>query len=378
MTETKNNANLENRVIQIKKASRKQARIKMLIAGPSGSGKTYSSLLLASGMTDWKNICVIDTERGSADLYSQLGAYNTLTLDAPYSPERYIEAITLCINTGMQVIIIDSITHEWDGKGGILEMHDAMTGNSYVNWAKFTPRHNKFIDTILQSPVHIICTGRAKQDYVLSDKNGKQVPEKIGMKTITREGFDYEVTLGFDLDIKHNATSTKDRTGLFIDKPAFVISSETGKTILDWCNSGEKVINNYNVFLKEIKSAKDTAVLTIIGSKIGADVTINDREVNLLRLAYKEKITELSKAALPTAPTNVSPENNGEYKMFPTDLYEKWKDILKKTIVPEHLKDEYNKILKNVNYCRLTEKLKERLLTDFEQELRVMEGEKRK
>lgn len=224
----------------IHKATRLQVKLKLGVSGVSGSGKTYSALMLASGMTSWDKICIIDTENKSAELYAHLGDYSAITLEAPFTPEKYIEAIHEAENAGMEVIVIDSMTHEWDGKGGILEMHDSMPGNSYTNWAKFTPRHNAFIEAILQSKCHVICTLRSKQDYVLVEKNGKQVPEKVGLRAITREGIEYELTLVFDINIKHQAVTSKDRTGLFVDRPEFVISAETGKTILSWTKTGAK------------------------------------------------------------------------------------------------------------------------------------------
>jgi hypothetical protein len=139
------------------------------------------------------------------------------------------------------VIILDSISHEWDGAGGILDIHSAMMGNSFTNWSKVTPLHNSFVNKILQSPAHIIATIRSKQDYILSERNGKMVPEKVGLKGVTRDGMDYEFTIVLDLDLKHNATASKDRTGLFMDKAQFMISDETGKTIKEWCNAGIKV-----------------------------------------------------------------------------------------------------------------------------------------
>ena len=138
----------------------------------------------------------------------------------------------------MEAIIIDSISHEWEGVGGILDIHGAMMGNTFTNWAKVTPRHNAFVQKILQSNCHIVATIRSKQDYVLSEKNGKMVPEKIGLKGVTREGLDYEFTIVLELDLKHMATSTKDRTQLFMDKPSFIITPDTGKTIKAWCESG--------------------------------------------------------------------------------------------------------------------------------------------
>ncbi len=225
--------------MELRTAERKQAKIKLGIQGPSGSGKTYSGLLLAFGMVqDWSKIAVIDTENNSSNLYAHLGKFKVLHLDKPYTPERYIKAIETCENASVEVIIIDSISHEWDGAGGILETHGNMTGNSFTNWNKVTPRHNAFVQKILQSPSHIIATVRTKQDYVLSEKNGKMVPEKVGLKGVTRDGIDYEFTIVFDLDIKHSATSSKDRTGLYMDKPQFMISEETGSKIREWCESG--------------------------------------------------------------------------------------------------------------------------------------------
>ena len=223
---------------KLRVSSKRQAKIKMALQGCAGSGKTYSALLLAYGLTkDWNRIAVIDSENGSADLYASLGTYNVLPI-SNYSPETYIEAINVCENAGMEVIIIDSISHCWDY---LLEYHAGLMGNSFVNWAKVTPRQNAFIQRILQSKCHIICTMRTKQDYVLNEKNGKMVPEKVGLKAVMRDGIDYEFTIVFDINMKHQAVASKDRTNLFTGKPDFTISEETGKAILDWCNDGVSV-----------------------------------------------------------------------------------------------------------------------------------------
>src|SRR5210317_799609 len=239
--------------MNLHQAQRKQAKIKLALQGPSGSGKTMSALLLTSGITDWSKIAVIDTENHSADLYAHLGQFNVLALSQPFTPERYITAISTCEEAGMEVIIIDSVSHEWEGTGGILSIHGAMAGNSFTNWNKVTPRHNAFVQKILQSNCHIISTIRTKTDYALSEKNGKMVPEKIGLKGITRDGLDYEFTIVFDLDIKHFATASKDRTGLFMDKPPYVITSKHGGRILKWCNTGTSV----DEVIKSIHQAND-------------------------------------------------------------------------------------------------------------------------
>jgi hypothetical protein len=217
----------------------------MALQGPSGSGKTYSALLLAFGLcNDWTKIAVVDTENHSAELYSNLGQYNTVSIGAPYAPEKYGEAVHLCEQARMEVIILDSISHEWDGSGGILDVHGNMAGNSFTNWSKLTPRHNAFIQTIVQSNCHIMGTIRSKQDYVLQEKNGRIVPEKVGLKGVTRDGMDYEFTLVLEIDIKHNASASKDRTGLFVSKPEFKITIETGGQILNWCNEGTVLVHD--------------------------------------------------------------------------------------------------------------------------------------
>ena len=228
--------------MQLRQSSRTQAKIKLALQGCSGSGKTMSSLLLAYGIiNNWNKIAVIDTENSSADLYAHLGSYNVLSLNE-YTPEKYIEAISVCEKAGMEVIIIDSISHCWDY---LLDFHANLQGNSFTNWARVTPRQNAFIQKILSSPCHIVATMRSKQDYVLNEKNGKYIPEKVGLKAIQRQDVDYEFTLVFDLDIKHNAIASKDRTGLFMGKPEFIIASNTGNTILNWCNAASTLNNQF-------------------------------------------------------------------------------------------------------------------------------------
>jgi len=235
----------------------------MALQGPSGSGKTMSAILIAFGLTgDYTKIAVIDTENHSADLYAHLGDYYVLPITPPFHPEKYVEAIKVCEKAGMQVIIIDSISHEWEGIGGILDIHAAMAGNSFTNWAKVTPRHNQFVQALLQSPCHIIGTIRSKQEYVLVEKQGKQIPEKVGLKGVTKEGLDYEFTIVLELNIKNAASVSKDRTGLFTGKPEFVPTVDTGKAILRWCeHEADAKLSGPGLLVKEVQSAKSVAEL---------------------------------------------------------------------------------------------------------------------
>ena len=245
--------------MQLRQSERRKAKIKMALQSPSGGGKSMGALLLAQGLAngDFSKVAVIDSENGSADLYAHLGQYNVLSLKPPFTPENYIKAIEVCEKAGMEVIIIDSISQAWEE---LLNYHSSLAGNSFTNWAKVTPRQNAFIDKILQADTHIIATMRTKQDYVLNQKDGKFIPEKVGLKAIQRNDLDYEFTLVFEIDINHLAVSSKDRTGLFMGKPEFIINSFTGKKILEWCNSG----TNLQDAREKIKATKTVEELKIL------------------------------------------------------------------------------------------------------------------
>ena len=230
---------------EIRKSSRKKSFFKIGLTGVSGSGKTYSALKLAYGIVgDWKKITLIDTENCSGDLYSGLGEYNIIQFKPPHSPQRYMEVLEYAWNHHPGIIIIDSISHEWDGSGGCLQMVEGVQGvkNDFAKWGKVTPIHIMFVQSILNIPCHVISTTRRKTEYAIvqDERTKKAIPKKIGLKSIQREGIDYEWTLEFEIDQNHFAIASKDRTGIFASNPVpFQISEDTGKKISDWNNEGE-------------------------------------------------------------------------------------------------------------------------------------------
>ena len=264
--------------MQLKQSERKQVKLRLGLSGASGFGKTKSALLLAYGMTqDWSKIAVIDTENSSASLYSDLGNYNVLDLSVPYSPERYIQAIELCEKSGISVIIIDSITHEWSGTGGCLEIHEKL-GGRFQDWSLVTPKHQAFINKILQSSCHIITTARRKVDYSLDvGSNGKTKVVKHGTKEITREGFEYELTVNFELiNDKHLVKVSKDRTGLFMNQPEFIITPEIGKRILDWCNEGTSLKPGDKVTHVQKSEQHEEVTINLVRDKIQNSNSISE------------------------------------------------------------------------------------------------------
>jgi hypothetical protein len=222
------------------KATRKRAKLRVLIASPAGGGKTTAALNIASGLGG--KTAVIDTERGSASLYSDQFEFDTLELAPPFSPERFIEAIRAAEAAGFDNLIIDSATHEWDGSGGCLEINEMLAqskyrGNTWSAWSETTPRHRAFIDAMLQSNMHLIVTARSKTETVQGED--KKV-RKLGMKIEQRAGLEYEMSLVFELDHEsHIAVATKDRTRMFAT-PAH-INADTGKRLLAWLESGAEV-----------------------------------------------------------------------------------------------------------------------------------------
>jgi hypothetical protein len=225
--------------MQIRKAERKKAKLRLGIAAPSGAGKTYSALLMAFGIGG--KVGLIDTEHGSGDLYAHLGDYDVIGIEAPYTVDKYQKAIAAFEQAGYTTIIIDSLSHAWAGDGGLLDKQGKIADrgtNSFAAWRTITPDHNALVDAMLQSPCHIIATMRAKQEYVLeTNDKGKQTPKKVGMAPVQREGMEYEFTVMLDVDMQHIASASKDRTSLF-DGRFFKISEDTGKELLAWLETG--------------------------------------------------------------------------------------------------------------------------------------------
>lgn len=226
-----------------KKATRKDAYIKIALSGVSGSGKTFSALSICKGLGG--KTALLDTEYGRASLYSDFFDFDVWDEQDPsgFPPEYFIRVIKAAEEAGYQNLIIDSVSHEWSGRGGCLELVDAIAkarckGNSYIAWGEVTPRHNKLVETILSAKLNIICTMRAKSEYVLNkdEKTGKTSPQKVGLGTVQRDGIEYEFTVMFELDRdSHIANAGKDNTFLFKDPG--IITEETGKKIAHWLST---------------------------------------------------------------------------------------------------------------------------------------------
>lgn len=218
------------------KATRKQIKLKLAVTGGAGSGKTYSALRLAHGLGS--KVAVIDTENGSASLYSDKFQFDTLDMAPPFTHEKFIAAIKDAEAGGYDVLVIDSASHFWEGILEYKNKLDARGGNSYTNWNDAGTKFKHILDAVLQSKLHVICCMRSKMDYVQEkDDRGKTVIKKVGLAPIMRDGIQYEFTTVWDVDQNHMAQSSKDRTGLFGDGIE-QITENHGKRLLSWLSSG--------------------------------------------------------------------------------------------------------------------------------------------
>lgn len=225
------------------RATKKAAKLRLALAGPAGSGKTMTGLRVAAAIAEavGGKPAVIDTENGSASKYADLFDFDAATLDAStgFSPEAYIELIQGAEAAGYPVILIDSLSHEWAGPRGVLELVDQaaarMNGNKFQAWGQVTPRHDKLVRAIVESKAHVICTMRAKMDHV-QEKNerGKTEVRLVGMKPIQRDELEYEFDVYGLLDQDNRLVIKKTRcsalSGAIIDKPG----EDVAQALLTW------------------------------------------------------------------------------------------------------------------------------------------------
>ena len=266
------------------KAKKEKIWTKVLLGGSSGSGKTYSALRLATGLAKkcGSGIAAIDTEAGRIRYYANEFDFSDMQLTEPFTPEKYIEAINEAVSSGFKVLIIDSISHEWNY---CVDTHDKMPGNSWTNWSRVTPRHDAFMEKILQAPIHIIATVRGKDEYVLEEKNGKQTPKKVGLGFKQRDGVEYNYTATFNIaQDTHIAEATKDNTHIFEGRYE-VLTEKDGEALYDWANTGENFAFNI------VKAQQDIINLaTELGGSKDPDVT--KATINILGEANPKNCTD--------------------------------------------------------------------------------------
>lgn len=298
-----------------KKATRDQLKAMIALSGSSGSGKTFTALRMARGLVGPNGrIGLIDTEHGRSQIYAQEFDFETLDLEPPFTPERYIRAIEAGEEAGFDALIVDGASHEWAGKGGILEQHDLMEGNSYTNWAVLTPRHTAFLDRLTRCKVHLFVTLRGKDEYVLEQNDkGKQQPKKVGLGPVQRAGIEYEFMVSFMLDqIRHTASVMKDNTHLF-ENVIEVLTEEHGRKLAEWCSKGvdpKERAKPYYLHLDELVRHHEKKLGEAVVLETRKAMGLHDADIGWLERQAKRLETKYG--TIPDTPTDPTPGGNGK------------------------------------------------------------------
>lgn len=201
-------------VIQFRKATKTGSKLRMAICGPSGSGKTYTLLQIATELGG--KIAMVDTEHGSASKYADLFDFDVFELDN-FDPAMISQIIRAAHAQGYASLVIDSLSHFWNGQNGELDQVDKITArmksaNSFAAWREVSPKHNQMLDAMIAAPIHILVSMRVKTEWVLEkDERGKTAPRKVGLQPVMRDGIEYEFDVCGDMDQENTLIVTKSR-----------------------------------------------------------------------------------------------------------------------------------------------------------------------
>ena len=201
----------------LRKAVKSESRLRMAIVGPAGSGKTFSALKLAAGLAGNKRVALFDTEHGSAAKYADHFDFDVDNILPPFHPDKFCQAIRDAAQAGYGVVILDSLSHAWNGEGGMLDIVEGFAKrmknpNSFAAWKDATPIQNRLTEAIVGADIHVIVTMRSKTEYVLqTNERGQQQPRKVGMAAIQRSEYDYEFDVVMEMDAANNGIITKTR-----------------------------------------------------------------------------------------------------------------------------------------------------------------------
>lgn len=232
-----------------KPATKKKSKAKIALVGPAGSGKTYTALRMAQTLAQGGRVAVFDTERGSASKYVDdaqadgVFAFDVYDEMPDFSVKEYLNAIQAAVVGGYKVLVFDSLSPAWSGKGGILEFVDSQSGpNKFAGWKAGTPMHNRLIDGILSAPLHIIVTIRTKTEYAqnVNEKTNKIEIKRLGSAPVQRDGLEYEFDIIFDMDAA-SMTASKTRCSALAGRRFTEPGADVANIILDWLQLGEEV-----------------------------------------------------------------------------------------------------------------------------------------
>jgi hypothetical protein len=233
-------------MFKVVEAQREAVPALIALWGFSDSGKTYSGLRLARGLVGpTGKIGIIDTENRRAKYYAgKFGGFSHLDLQPPFTPERYTAALETMIKAGVQAVVVDSMSHVWEGEGGVLEQADASTVNGLMKWKAPKMAYMRMVNRMLRSPIHVIFCLRAKEKYVQVGQGRQAKIELAGQEPICGKRFVYEMTVSAHMEsgTRLPLDPVKIPEGMIhAIKPGELITEDCGKLIAEWLAGGTPV-----------------------------------------------------------------------------------------------------------------------------------------
>ena len=266
-------------VIQIRKAQREGARMVIGIAGQSGSGKTYTAIKLAYGLAGGRGdkVGFLDTENRRGSLYSDIVDEPFLIGDlyAPFSPARYIEAIRAFQEAGVEVLVIDSVSHEWEGTGGCEEIAGSAT-NKVVGWQRAKEQHKRFMNVLLQSDMHVIACIRAREKVDFSDPKN---PRPLGIQPICEKNFMFEMTASLmmlESGRKQNVLKCPSDLAPILGRENGYITEKDGERLRSWIAGGNQLDPEIERYRNMLQSTTEKGMDALRSAWMGAPKHIRD------------------------------------------------------------------------------------------------------
>jgi hypothetical protein len=252
-------------VLNIVRAERAGARLVFNLAGISGSGKTRTAIELAYGLANYdvSKIGFIDTENGRGRLYSEVLEKHTTHptterwwcggLYGPFSPQRFIDAILEMQAAGVEVLILDSYSHVWEGTGSVSEI----AATHPKKWAEAKRQHKRFVEAALQCNMHVILCVRAREAI---DMTNQSAPKSLGIQPIWEKNLPFEMTASLMMWNEGSAQDVMKCPGElrpFLARGKGYITSEDGAAIRAWVDGGGQLNKEFERATNELRTVAE-------------------------------------------------------------------------------------------------------------------------
>lgn len=299
---------------EIRKAQRQGARLLIQLSGVSGSGKTFTALQLAYGLAgnNADKVVMIDTENRRGSLYAESlpQPFNIIDFYAPFSPARYIQAIEAACAAGAEVIVIDSVTHEWESEGGCEWIANQ---TRFPDWKRAKAEHKRFMTYMLQCPAHIIACTRAREKVDFTDPKN---PRPLGIQPIQEKNFSYEATVSLmmhDQGLRQDVLKCPAELQAVLGRGQGYLGAADGQALRQWVDGGAKVNpaieHHRGILLNTTEQGLQALQAAWLATPANVRKSLGDKFKEQLKAAASEYDAQ-RQAVQPSAPASVQALNS--------------------------------------------------------------------